>query len=567
MAEAASALAGRPMRRLTDVRMEAPVAVPASADAEPAVIRICALRDGDCVTAVIRCAESGFATEHFRATFHEVDDPMGAATGSLAASLPDLDEMPASDAGIVDGTELYGPTCFQSGRFRRAALLPEVTSRSCRALVRGGDGEPWFGDAAEGGEASLVLGSPGLNDATWHVLQACVPHRRVLPAGCESVTFSGRTADGAVEIGAVEIRAAAVQAGPGDTADGKPGGRVPGGGVSRRSVPEPRRAAPAVVVPAQGGAPDAVRASAPPTEYVWDVEAVDSAGRVLVTWRGLRLADAGPLPRAAAWPASLLSAYLEHSAVALGLNSELRVSVHSGQADIASGLVPRPSPAPDHEPAAGEPSHARSARGTGQLEGFVLSVRAPEATACAWEVAAPDADFEPGLAELETELRPALAELGEPPNTAAALLTAVAACLVMAGAPGAGLVPADGTVLDGWLALRVGRAVLAGTVVQISGVSCPVAIAVLTGDAAPGEEREEEPGKEREEEPGKEREEEPGKEREEEPGKERDEERRAGPGKRQRRAGGTKAATRKAGARRQNAATATRRTQPGSPPG
>jgi enediyne polyketide synthase len=539
MAEAASALAGRPMRRLTDVRMEAPVAVPAGADAEPALIRICALRDGDSVTAVIRCAESGFGTEHFRATFHGADDDAeGTPAGSLAASLPDLDEMAASDAGIVDGTELYGPICFQSGPFRRAALLPEITSRSCRALVRGGDGGPWFSDTAEASNAGLVLGSPGLNDATWHVLQACVPHRRLLPGGCESVTFSGRTADGAVE-----IRAAAVQAGPRGAA-----AEISAGGIRAGTVPEPRSAAPALVVPAQGGAPDAVRPS-PPTEYVWDVEAVDSAGQALVTWRGLRLADAGPLPRGAAWPTSLLSAYLERSAVALGLNAELRVSVHSGQPDVASGLVPRPSPAPDRDPAAtvGELPQAQSARGTGQLEGFVLSVRAPEATACAWESAAPGAagtpdaagtphpawrpDREPGLAELEARLRPALAVLGEPPNTADALLKAIAACLVMAGAPGAPLVPADGAAQDGWLALRAGRAALACTVVQISGVSCPVAIAVLTGDAGHAEEQP------------------------------------AGPARRQRRTGGTKTAARKTGTRRHNAATTTRRGQSGSPPG
>ena len=526
MAEAASALAGRPMRRLTDVRMDAPVAVQAGADAEPTLIRICALRDGDSVTAVIRCAESGFGTEHFRATFHSADDGEVVAAGSVAESLPDLDEMPASDAGIVDGTELYGSICFQSGPFRRAALLPEVTSRSCRALVRGGDGAPWFGDAAEGGGESLVLGSPGLNDATWHVLQACVPHRRLLPGGCESVTFSGRAADGAVEIGAVEIRASAVQAVPGEAA----------GATRRGSVPEPRSAAPALVVPAQGGSPDVVRLSTP-TEYVWDVEAVDSAGRALVVWRGLRLTDAGPLPRAAAWPSSLLSVYLEHSAVALGLNGELRVSVHSGQPDPASGLVPRPSPAPDHEPAAGEPSAARSARGTGRLEGFVLSVRAPEAVACAWEVAAPDTDPAPGLAELEAQLRPALAVLGEPPNAAAALLTAVAACLATAGAPDASVAAADDATQDGWLALRAGRAALAGTVVQISGVSCPVAIAVLTGEAGRGEEPGDEPAGARR------------------------------PGKRQRRADGTKTAAKKAGSRRQNAATATRRGQPGNPPG
>ena len=76
----------------------------------------------------------------------------------------------------MDGTDLYGQVYFQTGRFRRVAFLPEVTSRSCRALVRGGDDQPWFGAVPGPVDAPLILGSPGLNDATTHVLQACVPH-------------------------------------------------------------------------------------------------------------------------------------------------------------------------------------------------------------------------------------------------------------------------------------------------------------------------------------------------------------------------------------------------------
>jgi enediyne polyketide synthase len=545
MAEAASALAGRPMRRLTGVSMEAPVVVPASTDNAAALIRICALKDGPSVTAVIRCAESGFAAVHFRATFDGSDNTEGpdvAAAASLAASLPELDELPASHAGIVDGTELYGPICFPNGPFRRAALLPEVTSRSCRALVGGGDGQPWFAEEADPDGAPLVLGSPGLNDATWHVLQACVPHRRLLPGGCESVTFSGRTADGAVE-----IRAAAVEPGPGDAAAGIAAGAVPG--QRSGAVPEQRSAAPpvaALAVPAQGPAPDAARPS-PPAAYVWDVEAVDSAGRPLVTWRGLRLVDAGPLPRATAWPPSLLSVYLEHSAVALGLDPELRVTVHSGLADGAASppaLVPRPSPAPDGPRAAGsgEP-RPQSAPGTGHLEGFVLTVRAPDGAACGWEAAVPGAaggpDPAPGVAEIEAQLRQAL---GEPPIIVAAMLRAITACLAMTDAPGASPAVAGDAAEDGWLALRAGTATLACTVAEISGVSSPVAIALMTGDAS----REAGLGDQQADERG--------------------DDQRARPGKRQRRQGGAKAGPGKAaGSRGASPAAATQTAQRGRP--
>lgn len=473
MAEAAAALAGRPLRRVTDVSMAAPVVLPAGTGEAQALIRICALADGTSVTARLQCEDSGFATDHFQATYGCADDAAAVAP-SLAAGLPELDEMPATHTGIVDGTELYGPICFQSGRFRRAALLPEVTSRSCRALVRGGDGQPWFGEPDPGEDTSLILGSPGLNDATWHVLQACIPHRRLMPAGCEAVVFSGREADGAVEIRAAEIRPRSL----------------------RDAVPGPRPAAaagspPALVIPPQGGAA-AARPSPQAVTYVWDVEAVDAAGRPLVTWRGLRLRDAGPLPRNAAWPPSLLSVYLERSAVALGLHPELRVTVQCGQPDGAglrpapAGVVPQQSPPSDA---------AAAAPGSGQLEGFALSVLAPETAVCGWAAAVPGPSSEPapspGLADLADQVHRLLSE---PPGVVSARLRAVAACLAQAGEPAVSAVVADGTAGAEWLVLSAAGGTLACTVAEISGVSRPVAIAIMTPDAGPGRGRGDAPG-------------------------------------------------------------------------
>ena len=49
-------------------------------------------------------------------------------------------------------------------------------------------------------DAPLILGSPGLNDATLQVLQACRPHRRLLPAGCDAVIVSGQEVRGTVQV-------------------------------------------------------------------------------------------------------------------------------------------------------------------------------------------------------------------------------------------------------------------------------------------------------------------------------------------------------------------------------
>ena len=407
LAQAASVLAGRPVRRAVGVSVDSPVVVRTGGADPGAVIRICALRDGDTVTAVLRCEESSFAVDHVRAVFSCGLQAADAAT-SRGAALPELEEVAASDAGIVDGTELYRTICFQSGRFRRAALLPEVTSRSCRALVEGDDNQAWFSGLADPADAQLVLGSPGLTDATWHVLQACVPHRRLQLAGCDSVLFSGLAADGAVEVRAALARDPRQQATTASSA-------------LRKSV-----------VPAQSPGPEAITPPAGPSEYVWDVEAVDSAGLPIVTWRGLRLRDTGPLARTESWPPALLAAYLERSAAALGLDPELRIAVRCGQPDgtaprdAAHAVVPKPSPAADERPrpqavpgsgpavppetsaggpagAAGGPLAACAATGSGALAGFTLTVWAADSVACGWAAAEPARERQPTADQSKVE--------------------------------------------------------------------------------------------------------------------------------------------------------------------
>ena len=162
---------------------------------------------------VLRCADSSYRVDHATAEFSCAQDLPDLPDAALAAASSALHQLVAGSSGLVDGAELYGPISFQSGRFRRIALLPEVTARSGRALARGTDEQPWYPDGSELADTTFLLGSPGLNDAALQVLQACVPHRRVRPAACESVQFSGRSADGPVEIRAVAEPVRAVAAG------------------------------------------------------------------------------------------------------------------------------------------------------------------------------------------------------------------------------------------------------------------------------------------------------------------------------------------------------------------
>ena len=123
-------------------------------------------------------------------------------------------------------------------------------------------------------DVPLVLGSPGLNDAAMHMLQACVPHRRMLPAGFGALTVSGAEVRGAVQVRARR--------------DGGPAGQ-------------------------------------------WEVTAVDAAGHTVLAVSGLRLRDVGPLEASAPWHPTLLAAALEGWAAEFGLDPALRVTVSCGQ--------------------------------------------------------------------------------------------------------------------------------------------------------------------------------------------------------------------------------------------
>jgi enediyne polyketide synthase len=446
LAQAASALAGQPVRSASEVTMTAPVLQPTGSASSATLIRICALRAADTVTAVLRCESSGFGIDHYRAVFRcQLAAPSQlAAPGQTEASLPVQGSEPA------DGSELYGPICFQTGRFRRLAAVYAVNGHGATAIARGADDAPWFGPertADQGGHqepasgTGLVLGSPGLADATLQVIQACVPHRRLLPVGCESVTFSGTTADGPVTIRATEVTAARVSQASGqatrgrtDAISGQPGATVPrqrAADDGGQSPPRPGEAA---------GQPGSGPGGGIAAETTWDVEALDTAGQPLINWRRLVMRDAGPLPRTAPWPIALLPGYLARVTTALGLDPELEIRI--------------------------------SRRGPSSLQ---IKIRAGGPAACGWQ----------------------LAERTDTERGDTAREAAIAACL-RAGAVPAGLVlgePRDGG--DGWQVRSAGQATIAATVLGVAGLPGKLAIAMMTGSPDPAATPAPRPGRKR----------------------------------------------------------------------
>jgi len=579
LAQAASVVAGRPAREARNVRLESPIVVPAGGEAE---LRVSAQRTGDTITAVLRCSESSFAVDHARAEFPCAATQAEMPRAELAKAPAAMSKITSSSSGLVDGAELYGPISFQSGRFRRVALLPEVTARSCRALARGDDQKPWFAPDSGLAHSEFVLGSPGMNDATLHAVQACVPHRRIRPAGCESVVFSGRIAEGPVEIRAVAERGdgteseahtavpetemmalvEAVATTPDEDADQQLAASRPQGRRGRRSRKQlagqqrhpvaasitkaraataraqkgrsgqngapheeaphedapheeaqnsaqstavlqiadevrPQPSGPAGQAQSDHGAVDGTRRALAPrqlADQLWNIEAVDSTGQLLVAWRGAHFRDAGPLPRTSAWPPSLLSVYLERVACELGLDSDLRVAVGCGQPDLSgsqflSTAVPRQASRAEEANGAKASRHGvdaatvntATAQGSGPLAGFSLVASAIAPVACGWSAAEPGPRHDQlagGLAPAYSQLRSLLAE---PPGTLAARLRAIRACVAMAGLRAGEQASCERTTNDGWAVIELPTARLACTVVDLSGVSSPVAVAILTG--------------------------------------------------------------------------------------
>ena len=265
MAQAASVLAGTPLRRAGRVSMSAPIVLPAGTPGSQTVIRLCALRAGDAVTVLVRSDNSGFGVEHCRAVFSAGQEPADPQPQAASRSAADPGEQAAEAAY---GSELYGSVYFQAGRFGRLATVRLAGSRAAIGLADGADELPWFGLVRQAGPADrqhLVLGSAGLSDATLQLVQACVPHRRLIMESCDHVVFAGQEAEGMVTIRAVR--------------------QNPAPPVQAEPVPRPRTA------PGESAAETAGPG--------WDVDATDAAGRSLITWKGLRMRDAGPPPLAA----------------------------------------------------------------------------------------------------------------------------------------------------------------------------------------------------------------------------------------------------------------------------
>jgi enediyne polyketide synthase len=423
MAQAASALAGTPMRSVSDVSMAEPIVL---AGKQPsAVLRLCALTVDDAVTVILRADSTGFAVDHFLATFRE------------EAAMPDrADGGEPQATGAIKARELYGPVCFQAGRFKRLATVQFASSKAATGVLDSAAEEAWFGGLR------ALLGSPAMTDAALQLAQACVPHRRLMFSGWSSASFAGCSPAGVVQLHATQVDSQAATA----------------------------------LVPAQrtvGQAAGEALMAAGQTETSWDVDAVDSAGQLVACFRGLVMREAGYLPRTSAWPVALAGSFIERAAAELGLGPGLEVRFDRRSTALGRQNADRwvrPSAADVGPP------------------GLVLRVRADRQVACGWRILK-QAGRRNGATQYAERWLDVVdgQRVSAPGGTGAvnwAKAMAIASCAGQDADPRDMSVEVRPVAGTDWLLVRAENASMMCAVIDLAGAGhqvVPVAIAVMTG--------------------------------------------------------------------------------------
>ncbi|MBU2667267.1 SDR family NAD(P)-dependent oxidoreductase [Actinoplanes bogorensis] len=405
MAQAAAALGATTVPGVfDDVRLVTPITVPERADR---VVRTAALAGENGVDVVVRSDESSFAVDHFSARLDGPPSTVPAATGATPGG------------PLLQGLPLYGPLFFHGERFRRVEGYAALSPYRCSARVVARDGR-WFGGFQP---QRLELGDPAARDAVLHLLQACVPDRRVLPVGVRRLVVHRRPA-GLLSVDARQR-----------TEDGD--------------------------------------------DFVFDLVVRDDDGAPVEEWHGLALRAVGPLPYGRL-PIGAIGAHLTRSlrrwhpgtslnlAVAAGARSDRQRAV-----EVATWLGGRPVT----RAADGRLVSPGGGVSASHLSGRLLVATGAPGTAVDWESAGQPPALPPATAAVAAALARLTAEDEARSATRAWTCREV---LSKQGWPGTAPLVVEARGPDGWVLLRSGASTLCSTVVDT--LEGPVAVAVGTGD-------------------------------------------------------------------------------------
>lgn len=184
MAEAAVTLmqkeVGKANPLFKDIVLRKAIVVPAKTDNENFSLRIAALANTDGVISLaIRSSETGFQVNHIEASCTLRNNTTAGDMESYARSLPSELIQP-----FDPDHALYQNVLFQKGRFRRIKGYHIIEARRCSGQIYPDNTTQWF---ARNLPQYCLLGDPGARDAALHALQACIPHKIVIPINVEYI--------------------------------------------------------------------------------------------------------------------------------------------------------------------------------------------------------------------------------------------------------------------------------------------------------------------------------------------------------------------------------------------
>ncbi len=420
MAQAAMALNGSPdVPCFENVEFARPIVVP---DKAKVTIRIAALqREAGVIEVCLRSEETGFQVDHFRAIcrFEESE--------KMAAPQLELAPFHSNYLSLDPDNDLYGRILFHSGRFCRLRGYFLLKSKECAAEITADDVTVWFGPYLP---AQFVLGDPAARDAALHSIQACIPHRRILPTGIDRITIY-------------------------------------------------RQESCTRVVRAKERSRDG-------NDFIFDVEIVDSQGELIERWDGLHLRAVEIMASRELWPDPLMSPYLERRLEELGENAmPVSIALERGLVEArfessqimiqkALGRAARIWRRPDGKPIIlGKEDVSASHKND-----FTLAIASIGSVACDLEEVSGRTDVDWGdlLGEDKLKLAGLMAHKRlENMDAAATRLWTALECMKKIGQPANSPLVLELNTADGWTILRSGTITITTFVTTIRGSKFPLA--------------------------------------------------------------------------------------------
>jgi enediyne polyketide synthase len=277
MAQVAKALAqSEALPSFRNLRFEHPIVVPRNT---PVTVRIAALqRQSGNISVVIRCSSTGFKIDHFSGECVFESEPVDVKKkferhGPVSC--------PQEKLPLDPGRDLYGNILFHRGRFARIQGYDFLHFNENVAKLGAPSTAPWF---ARHLSPELALGDPASRDAALHSIQACIPHKTLLPIGIDRVLlFSGWTH--------AEVRVHAVER----TSDGE--------------------------------------------NFIYDVQMEDAQGNLCEQWEGLHLKAVAPIAVKSPWRVALLVPYLERKIREILQSTFIRIDLISAAKDLQQSAI------------------------------------------------------------------------------------------------------------------------------------------------------------------------------------------------------------------------------------